>query len=132
MAVFDFIDICSCGDVGLQRQRGNESIQKMSDIETRRSAQMLPSEAHSKDTRDECASAAPAQASGAVVLSYYRRYALECRIAANHAASEKQRSELQKMIAAWSDFAMEHERMIREPAAGCPGAVRRRPVKAWM
>ena len=77
--------------------------------------------------------AAKAKASGGTaVLSYYRQYARQCRIAAQNAPNVKQRAELQKMVQAWSEFAAGHERMIHESGNMKNSAGRRRPVRGWM
>jgi len=60
----------------------------------------------------------PALSSEANVLSYYRLHARQCQLAARNAPNQKQRSALQKMVPVWSDFAAQHERMIRE--LSCP------------
>jgi hypothetical protein len=66
------------------------------------------------------------------VLSYYRRHAQHCQIYARNAPSEKQRAALQKMVPAWSDFAREHERMVRESAGNRASPIRHSSLEGWM
>jgi hypothetical protein len=80
----------------------------------------------------ERASASDAASGEAQVLSYYRRYARDCDIAAKSAPNEKQRLALQKMLPAWNDFAELHERTIHESTKDCASAVRHPPIKGWM
>jgi hypothetical protein len=68
----------------------------------------------------------------AVVLSYYRRHARQCQTYARNAPSEKQRAALQNMVPAWSDFAREHEQMIRESAGDRASPIRHPSLKGWM
>jgi len=82
-------------------------------------------------TVHERASANDAAAEQAEVLSYYRRYARDCDIAAKNASNEKQRLALQKMLPAWKNFAEQHEGRIRESKDGAKAAPHR-PVKGWM
>jgi hypothetical protein len=106
----------------------------MSEIDIRRSADVLasrhPRGAELTDTghRD----ATPGSASGARVLSFYRRYARRCQLAAQNAPNEKQRFELNKMARVWSDFAVEHERMVKESGKGDFSAAFCHSVRGWM
>jgi hypothetical protein len=83
-------------------------------------------------TLREHPSATAAPSSEAVVLSYYRRHARQCQIYARNAPNEKQRAALQKMVPVWSDFAVEHERMIRESATDRATPVFHHSLKGWM
>jgi hypothetical protein len=80
----------------------------------------------------ERASTNDAASADADVLSYYRRYAFDCDIAAKNSRNEKQRLALQKMLPAWNEFAEQHERMVRDSVKHCARAVRHGRIKGWM
>jgi hypothetical protein len=83
-------------------------------------------------TLRERASTNDAASADADILSYYRRYARDCEMAAKNARNEKQRSALRNMLPAWNDFAEKHERMIRDSVKQCARAVRHGSIKGWM
>jgi hypothetical protein len=74
----------------------------------------------------------PDPSSESNIISYYRGHALQCKIAAQRARTEKQRSALRKMIPAWSEFAAEHERTVRKCATEPGTAVCHPSVEGWM
>lgn len=74
----------------------------------------------------------PDPSSESNIISYYRGHALQCKIAAQKARTEKQRSALRKMIPAWSEFAAEHERRVRRCATKPGNAICHPSVEGWM
>jgi hypothetical protein len=66
------------------------------------------------------------------IFSYYRGYAAQCRTAASNSPNSKQRTELQKMVQVWKDFAEMHERMTRESGNDSQINLVRRPIKSWI